>query len=164
MLFLLFFPKLGFSLKIVVDKGVASAQSIAVVPFRSTSRIHNMAKTIASDLKLSGRFQPVSVRKMPSKPSSINNIRLKDWQTLTGIIVVGSVTKSGAYYKVSVNLVDIYKRQAIDTYNYTLQDVNISTLRKVGHKLSDLIYKKLTSLPGFFSTKISFVSLTYAFI
>ncbi len=151
-----------FALEIVVDKGQDSAQPIIVVPFidnRANAEI-NMAKVIAGDLALSGKFKPVANNLLPVSVGTSENIDFASWQGLgSSFMVVGEISKKATGFKLQVELVDIYEQKRIAKYTNVLTGTDAKHIRKVGHKISDLIYKKLTNKRGAFSTRLAYVSV-----
>jgi TolB protein len=146
-------------LTIDITQGSKSAIPIAIVPF---SVIPNQALSesiwdvVASDLARSGRFEPLSVDDMLSRPSTVQQVRYKDWRLLKmNAIVIGNVQQLGAdQYEVSFRLLDVFNENQLAGNKYVVQS---SLFRKVAHKISDIIYHKLTGIPGAFDTKIAYV-------
>jgi TolB protein len=146
-------------LTIDITQGSKSAIPIAIVPF---SVIPNQALSesiwdvVASDLARSGRFEPLSVDDMLSRPSTVQQVRYKDWRLLKmNAIVIGNVQQLGAdQYEVSFRLLDVFNENQLAGNKYVVQS---ALFRKVAHKISDIIYHKLTGIPGAFDTKIAYV-------
>src|SRR5699024_10411692 len=96
--------------RIVIDEGVDSARPSAVVPFKWNgpgSAPADIADIISSDLRFSGKFNPIPVDRMPQQPTSAGEVNVEAWSAL-GIdaIVVGQVTPAGGGYSISYQLVD----------------------------------------------------------
>jgi len=182
-----FFLLAGFSITqpalaaidIVITEGVNSARPIAVVPFKwlgSGPKPQELANVISNDLRFSGRFNPSGVFSMPSQPSTDSEINYKQWAEL-GIeaIVVGTIKpyKDGRYI-VGFELLDVLSANATKANGQILQDgvlvnanahlldsretvISADEFRGYAHRISDLIYEKLTGERGAFRTKIAYV-------
>lgn len=146
-------------LTIDITKGVKAAIPIAVVPFQVTPNQtlpESIWDVVASDLARSGRFKPLAEADFLSKPSSVSDIQYKDWRLLKqNALVIGQVRQLGAdQYEVSFRLMDVFNETQLVGNKYV---VNAGLLRKVAHKISDIVYEKLTGIPGAFDTKIAYV-------
>lgn len=150
------------ALEIVINKGQEGAQPIIIVPFghENTKAEVNMASVIRGDLALSGRFKPLAPNLFSTNPNVSENIDFANWQNLgAAFMAVGKILKTQGEVKLQVDLVDIYGQQRVARYSNILPKVDAKTIRKVGHKISDLIYQKLTDKKGAFSTRLAYVSV-----
>lgn len=167
------------SLEIVITEGIDSARPIAIVPF-AFSGVNRpnvrLEEVIAADLMRSGKFSPVPAVKMPQQPASAAQIDYAAWAR-EGVeaIVVGQIRESGVdRYTVSFELVDVLKGNAAGSGGQVLsggrlvsgQDhildsrettITGSQFRQYGHRISDIVYEKLTGERGAFLTKIAYV-------
>jgi len=146
-------------LTIDITKGAKSAIPIAIVPFQVTpSQIlpESIWDVVSADLARSGRFEPLAESDMLSKPVTVKQVRYKDWRLLKmNAIVIGGVQQLGTdQYEVSFRLLDVFNENQLAGNKYV---VNSALFRKVAHKISDIIYHKLTGIPGAFDTKIAYV-------
>lgn len=150
------------ALHIELTQGMSSAIPIAIVPFKGQSADSNDSKNVASviqsDLQNSGQFkvQASNFKQFPSSPSEVNMDAWKD--VSANDLVVGSVTPAGGgQFKVNFSLMPLNqsdKPTVIASDSFT---VPASQLRKTAHRISDLIYQKLTGKRGVFSTRIAYV-------
>ena len=158
-LILLFSAQAQAVLTIDITRGVKAAIPIAIVPFRVTpSQVlsESIWDVVAADLARSGRFEPLAEADFLSKPSTVREVRYKDWRLLKmNAIVIGEVKQLDAErYEVSFRLLDVFNETQLAGNKYT---VKASLFRKVAHKISDIVYQKLTGIPGAFDTKIAYV-------
>lgn len=150
--------------QIVITDGIDSAKPIAVVPFtwngtgKMPQKIENI---IASDLRNSGKFNPISIDRMPERPENASAINAKSWTAL-GIdaVVIGKVQPGNdGQYLISYQLVD-----TINTPGAILAENQYSVterwLRYAGHTASDEIFESLTGIKGAFRTRIAYVVKT----
>ena len=166
------------SLEIVITGGIDSGRPIAVVPFTfKGANLPNqrLDEVIAADLMRSGKFSPLPAIKMPQRPQTAGQIDYAAWQR-EGVeaIVVGQITEVGVdRYTVSFELVDVLKgggnasRQSLNAGILTGNTAHIldsreatitgGQFRQYAHRISDIVYEKLTGERGAFLTKIAYV-------
>jgi len=157
-------------LEILITEGVNSARPIAVVPFKwlgQGKKPQNFSEIIAADLQRSGKFNPLSINNMPKTPSTSAEVDYAAWTKL-GIeaIVMGEVkpgTKPG-HYTVTFELLDVLTGNVnMAGYNPIMDKrrntVATAQLRQYAHRISDIVYEKLTGERGAFLTRIAYVAV-----
>jgi TolB protein len=149
-------------LDIKITQGVEQALPIAIVPF-GWSQASNVApidltSIISDDLQRSGRFDVMEEQDLPQRPSEYDNINFADWRKL-GMenILIGklSLTDTGDY-DVSFRLVDVYRGKQIAGFRIPAKP---DLLRRVAHQISDIIFEKLTGIPGAFDTRVAYITV-----
>ena len=148
------------ALTIEITQGVEGAVPIAVVPFDTASNRNpppqDVAGIIAADLARSGRFAPVPEQNLIAQPVETSQVRFQDWRTL-GVenLVIGKVeTVADNEYRIQFRLLDVLRGRQITGYSMPAKS---GQLRYVAHRISDIIYEKLTGEPGAFATHIAYV-------
>lgn len=142
-------------LNIQITKSADGALPIAVVPFAGGAP-ENIAAIIATDLQRSGRFKVPNAQSYPDRPSDLAQMNASTFRALpVDYVTVGKVTPSGNGYTVQFQLGDAF--QGKQTLGYTF-NAGPNDLRRVAHKISDMIYQKLTGQPGAFDTRIAYVT------
>jgi TolB protein len=161
LLALLAAPLAQAELRIEITRGVSEAVPVAIVPFsyegQGTPPV-DVAAVIAGDLAFSGRFAPMDRRDMASRPTRPEEVRLEDWRLLkTDVVVVGRV-KPGApgRYEIEFHLFDVFRGQPLMGYSLP---VSADNLRGGAHRIADMIFERLTGVPGVFSTRIAYVTV-----
>lgn len=166
------------SLEIVITGGLDSGRPVAIVPFTfngATVPSQRLDEIISADLMRSGKFSPLASIKMPQRPASAEQIDYAAWAR-EGVeaIVIGKITETGIdRYTVSFELIDILKgsnglnKQMLNAGKLVLSNDHIldsrettitgSQFRQYGHRISDIVYEKLTGERGAFLTKIAYV-------
>ncbi len=145
------------ALTIEITQGVEGAVPIAVVPFGgSVGMPEDIAAIIAADLARSGRFEPLPERDLIGRPTDAGQVRFQDWRMLgSENLVIGNVETLGPdQYRIEFRLFDIFRGRQIAGYSLP---ASRDRLRYVAHKISDIIYEKLTGQPGAFATRIAYV-------
>ncbi|MFQ3196502.1 MAG: TolB protein [Paraglaciecola sp.] len=167
------------ALEIVITEGIDTARPVAVVPFSWNgpgSMPEELTEVIAADLRRSGKFNPIDVASMPQQPHTDKDLDYGAW-TSTGVeaVVVGSVEPAGPdRYRVSFELIDVMRGQItggraqmlsggklVERQDHILdsrQSVIVSRgFRQYAHRISDIVYEKLTGERGAFLTRIAYV-------
>ncbi|MGB0218612.1 MAG: Tol-Pal system beta propeller repeat protein TolB [Sinimarinibacterium flocculans] len=145
-------------LEITVQGGVEQALPIAIVPFTQIPDVKlDVAQVVEDDLRRSGRFKPLDRRDMLQKPSAPAQVDTSVWRA-QGIdnVVMGQVSKTEQGYFARFFLVDSIGGQQVLGYDIPARSVD--QMRYVAHQIADLIYEKLLGIPGYFNTKIAYVS------
>ncbi len=157
----LYYPSwLQAALTIEITQGVEGAVPIAVVPFDETNaRVpppQDVASIIAADLARSGRFAPLAEHNLIARPAETSQIRFQDWRTL-GVenLVIGKVeTVADGEYRIQFRLFDVLRGRQLTGYS---MPAKTEQLRYVAHRISDIIYEKLTGERGAFASHIAYV-------
>lgn len=146
-------------LRLDITQGVRDAVPIAVVPFggQSEGGANDIAAVIANDLRMSGRFAPLERRDIVTRPTSGAEIRFEDWRLLkSDFIVVGRVEPDGAGLVVTFELHNV--RTGASLLAQRLPSTERG-LRATAHRIADLVFERLTGIPGAFSTRIAYVAV-----
>jgi len=129
---------------------------IAVIPFGGDDELSQaIHEVIAGDLERSGLFKLVEpVGKYPRTPAEVS---YPDWQVRgADALSIGSVEiNENGMVEVRFRLLDVI-RQA-ELFGQAVS-AGKDQLRAIGHRISDLIYEKLTGDKGVFSTRIAYVN------
>lgn len=161
------------ALDIVITEGVDAARPIAVVPFVWQGQgpaPQQISDVVMSDLTRSGTFKTLDELSLPQRNiSTISQFQAKDWTNVGAeAMVMGAIKPYGEdKYLVSFDLVDLVKAQMqsgmgpqskqeflIDSRETVISSAQF---RQYGHRISDIIYEKLTGIRGAFLTRIAYV-------
>ncbi len=149
-------------LTIEITAGVDQAMPIAVVPFEWRGGLArpplDVSAVIAADLANSGRFDTMAPRDMLEKPVDEQGIDFEDWRLLgLEIIVVGRLLpQSDGNYVIQFEMFDLFKQKRL--LGFRLPSTRTG-LRAAAHRISDLIYERLTGIKGAFATRIAFITV-----
>ncbi|HEX7380914.1 MAG TPA: Tol-Pal system beta propeller repeat protein TolB, partial [Nevskiaceae bacterium] len=144
-------------LNITVTGGQTAPQPIAVVPFQNGPGVtFDVAQIVQDDLASSGLFKALPRSDMLEKPSTPEQVNYRNWQVLgVNDIVIGQETASGDGVAVRFYLLDTFGQKQL--LGYDMPVVPVGQLRYVAHRIADLVYQKLTGIPGYFDTQIAYV-------
>jgi TolB protein len=146
-------------LRLDITQGVREAVPIAVVPFggQAEGAATDVAAVVANDLQSSGRFKPLERRDMVTRPTSGAAIRFEDWRLLrSDFIVVGRVEPDAAGLGVTFELFNVQTGQPLLSQRLATSERG---LRATAHRIADLVFERLTGIPGAFSTRIAYVTV-----
>lgn len=156
-----FFQVAYAALDLELTRGSDSTIPIAIVPFGDQigDAISNI---VNADLKHSGRFKVSGAGSITQFPHTASEVNFSYWQNQkVSNVVVGKVRSTGAGYQVQFQLLDSFGNKAGASPILLTRDlsVNSQNLRQVAHRISDMIYEKLTGVRGIFSTRIAYVQV-----
>jgi TolB protein len=152
-------PAARAQLRLDITQGVRDAVPIAIVPFggQAEGGPGDVAAVVANDLLSSGRFKPLERRDMVTRPTTGAQIRFEDWRLLkSDFIVVGRVEPEGSGLAVTFELFNVQTGQALLSQRLTTTERG---LRSTAHRIADLVFERLTGIPGAFSTRIAYVAV-----
>ncbi|MDE2582951.1 MAG: Tol-Pal system protein TolB, partial [Rhodospirillales bacterium] len=123
---------------------------------------HNIAQVITNDLGNSGLFKPISPGAF-IQPSTAGGAApavpaFQNWSAIgTQALVTGQAQLSGSTISVQFRLWDVLAQKQLQGTAYTTNQAN---WRRIAHIIADVIYQRLLGEPGYFDTRIVYVSLT----
>lgn len=154
---------LAQGLNIDIEGGNPSALPIAIVPFANESNAlppdTDIAQVIAADLNRSGQFRSLPRQDVVESPSVGSEIRFDTWRYLKqDFLVVGRLIdgEAGAY-RIEFELHDVARQQRLLGLALSARS---GDLRSASHQIADLIYEKITGVPGAFWTRIAYITST----
>jgi TolB protein len=158
LLALAFAPASHAQLRLDITQGVRDAVPIAVVPFGGQTAVTttDVAEVVANDLRMSGRFAPLERGDMVTQPTSGDQIRFQDWRLLkSDFIVVGRIEPDAGGSIVAFELFNVQTGQPLLAQRIPATD---RTMRATAHRIADMVFERLTGIPGAFSTRIAYVT------
>jgi len=160
LLAVLFTGAASAQLVVNITKGLARPVPMAIVPFGWSGAgpaAYDLAAVVTSDLKSTGRFAPIPVADMVSRPTQPSQVNFTDWRLLKlDYVVVGTLTENTPDRFTAVfQLMDVNRGEQVLGFRL---DAGRTDLRATGHKIADMIFEKLVGVPGVFSTQIAYVS------
>jgi TolB protein len=147
-------------LTIEITRGDVRPVPMAIVPFGwqgSGPPAFDLASVITSDLGNSGRFAPLKVADMVSRPTQPAQVNFQDWRLVdVDLLVIGQLTEdSPDRFTAVFQLFDVLRGEQLLAFRLT---AGRQDLRATAHRISDMIFEELTGIPGVFGTQIAYVS------
>jgi TolB protein len=127
---------------------------IAIVPLAGEDKLpQNISEIVSADLVRSGLFSLVDPA--GKAPHEKQDVVYADWPG-TDAIVIGSVEEQiNNRIAVKFRLLDAVKQTELIGQSVS---GDRSQIRAIAHRISDMIFEKLTGDPGVFSTRIAYVN------
>lgn len=153
------------ALKIDITQGNVDPMPIAINDFfdesgAPTNLGRDIREIIENDLKNSGLFKPISHNAFLEKPQVDQVPSFRSWRQIGALAVsTGKITESGSTVTVEFRLWDPNVEDQIAGSQISISE---RSWRRLGHKVADEIYNKLTGEEGIFDTRVLFVSETGA--
>lgn len=146
-------------LVIEVTQGKQSAIPVAVVPFAwagPDALPEDVSGIVANDLGGSGYFRVMPESNMITKPATADEVVYSEWSNLRqDFVVLGNISRDGDGYAVEFHVMDVH--QKVELLRHRVKGKG-TQLRDIAHYISDFVFKKLTGIPGVFSTKLVYVT------
>ncbi len=170
-LMVLFSPMLHAKpLYIEITGGQNVGIPIAVIPFSSARandpidravETENIADIIRNDLQNSGHFHALHVANIEQNPKDYTQVNTGFWRNFGAAnIVLGTlIPKGNGLYDLNFQLIDVYKDKSQPLLNMRFRDKYPEQFRALAHYISDLIFKQITGVRGFFSTRIAYITV-----
>jgi TolB protein len=150
-------------LRVDITEGHLNPMPIAVTDFMGANAPaqqvgRDVAGVIRANLDRSGLFRSVEPSAFIERITAMEvPPRFADWRVINAqALVVGQVTPlPDGRIRIDFRLYDVFGEQQLTGFTYTTTPDN---WRRIAHKISDKIYEQLTGEPGYFDTRIVFVS------
>jgi TolB protein len=142
---------------VVVDRGVIRAVQIAVADFGGQNGV-DLSGVIRADLRRSGYFEPLDPASFVETGLTLANApNFPQWTSIGAqAVLYGSVTpRADGRNDFGFRLYDPYRQCQLVAYQFTATP---EQWRRIGHKIADLVYQRMTGESGFFDSRVVFVS------
>ncbi len=161
--FFLFTINSIFALEVTISQGKVEPTPIAITQVfgsdADTSRYGNTIRQIISNnLTNSGLFYTVNEDLYIQSDNLVEKApRFEDWKLIKAqFLLSADVTKSEKGIKLRMRLYDVFNGKQIEKIQLEIKNENL--IRRVGHKVSDIVYRRITGETGYFDTRIVYVS------
>ncbi len=167
------------SLEIFITEGVNTARPIGVVPFHVSPGSllpSSIDQVVAADLTRSGKLFALRQEQLPQLPKDDTEVDYSEWaEAGAEALLIGHIEQQSAdEFKVSLQLLDVIRGQITGGQTQVLSNGRLETnrdhvldewsvvirgdeFRKYAHRISDIVYEKLTVERGAFLTQIAYV-------
>jgi TolB protein len=156
-------PDAMAQLRVDITRGVVQPIPIAVSPFSGDGpggqeRGLAIAEVVGNDLASSGLFELIDRRAYIQSPEELRGLpRFADWRQINAqAMVSGNVQAApGGQLGVEFRLWDVFAGEQMRGLRF---DAPEASWRRIGHKIADVIYERLTGEPGYFDTRVAYVA------
>lgn len=150
-------------LRITITDGVIEPITFAVPSFEAETPAAQQAaadisRLVVQDLAGTGLFREVPATAFISQVSSFAQpVAFADWRAINSqALIVGAVTVNGDQLTVKFRLYDVFSGQEL---GQGLQFAGtVAGWRRMGHKVADAVYSRITGEGGYFDSRVVFVS------
>lgn len=127
---------------------------VSIVPFRGEGKLtQSISSVIAADLARSGLFRLIDpAGRLPHEPGEVV---YADWPGVDALVIGSVVEQANGRISVRFRLLDAAKKTELLGQAVSAR---ADQLRTIAHRISDMIYEKLTGDPGVFGTRIAYVN------
>lgn len=146
-------------LEIEISQGVESALPIAITATSSddSAETRLITQVISADLHRSGLLGVVEQGRYPTGLINKKQVEYQAWRDkgIEALLVVTTQPISADQYQVEFFLYDLVRNK-----RYLAHSVNSNSqsLRRVAHKIADVVFESLVGLRGAFSTRIAYIT------
>ena len=152
-------------LEVDINQGQIEPLPTAVADFAANSPLGQdlaaqITTIIRNDLQRSGLFDIIDPNAYLQNSADMNPFPgFADWRLINAqALVSGQVTaNAGQPLSVEFRLWDVFAENQLRAQRL---QASAASLRRIAHKISDAVYERMTGQPGYFDTRIVFVSET----
>ncbi|HEV8034960.1 Tol-Pal system protein TolB, partial [Yoonia sp.] len=152
-------------LRLTITDGVIEPITFAVPSFEAETpaaqqAASDISRLVVQDLAGTGLFREVPATAFISQISSfVQPVAFADWRAINAqALIVGAVTVNGDQLTVKFRLYDVFSGQEL---GQGLQFAGTTAgWRRMGHKVADAVYSRITGEGGYFDSRVVFVSET----
>ncbi|PJI92791.1 TolB protein [Yoonia maricola] len=152
-------------LRLTITDGVIEPITFAVPSFEAETPAAQQAaadisRLVVQDLAGTGLFREVPATAFISQVSSfVQPVAFADWRAINAqALIVGAVNVNGNQLSVKFRLYDVFSGQEL---GQGLQFAGTADgWRRMGHKVADAVYSRITGEGGYFDSRVVFVSET----
>jgi TolB protein len=150
-------------LRLEITEGVIEPMPIAVPPFiadtpASAEMAGRITQVVMDDLTGTGLFREIP---RPAHVGQVTNfdapVRFTDWSVINAqALITGAVSQSGDRITVRFRLWDVFAQAPLGD-GLQFQGTT-PTWRRLGHKVADTVYTRLTGESGYFDSRVAYVA------
>ena len=162
-LFIILIPSSYAALDVTISQGKVEPTPIAITSFfgnsdKTTKSGEVLREIISNNLSNSGLFYTVDDDLYIQSDNLVDKVpRFEDWKIIKAqFLLSGDIKFIDNKYSVRIRLYDVFAGQEIKAVKMSIPNKDL--LRRLGHKISDLVYERITGEGGYFDTRIVYIS------
>ncbi len=152
-------------LRITITDGVVEPLPVAIPTFQaetpgSEQMAAQITQLVADDLTGTGLFRRIPSSSFISQVSSFTQpVAYPDWRAINAQgLITGAVAVNGNQVTVKFRLYDVFSGQELGSGQQLVGTTD--AWRRIGHKVADQVYSRITGEGGYFDSRVVFVSET----
>ncbi|WP_368186979.1 Tol-Pal system beta propeller repeat protein TolB [Aestuariibius sp. HNIBRBA575] len=152
-------------LRLELDRGVSEPMPFAIPAFEvetpgAEAMAQQIAQVIAQDLAGTGLFRPVPSSAFISQHNSFAQpVAFTDWRAInTQALITGAVAVQGGQVVVKFRLHDVFLGEEMGSGQQLVGTTD--GWRRMGHKVADQVYSRITGETGYFDSRVVMVGET----
>ena len=141
---------------VVLDQAELRPFPIAVVGFTGEHG-EDISQVVRGNLRRSGYFDPLNPASFAERPGLNSRPTFPQWTSIGAqAVLYGAVTpRADGRVDVGFRLYDSYRECQLVSYRFTATP---EQWRRIAHKISDVVYQRMTGESGFFDTRVIYVA------
>ncbi|MEY3272066.1 MAG: translocation protein TolB [Pseudomonadota bacterium] len=150
-------PQSSDPVEVEIDQGVLRPMQIAVVNFNGQNGA-DLGGVIRANLRRSGYFEPLDPAGFVETGMTLANApNYPQWTSIGAqAVLYGAVTpRPDGRNDFGFRLYDPYRQCQLASYQFTATP---EQWRRIGHKIADLVYQRMTGETGLFDSRVVFVA------
>ena len=162
-LLIFFVPSSYAALDVTITQGKVEPTPIAITNFfgnsdKTVKGGEVLREIISNNLTNSGLFYTVDDDLYIQSDNLVDKVpRFEDWKIIKAqFLLSGDIKFIDNKYSVRIRLYDVFAGQEIKAVKMSIPNKDL--LRRLGHKISDLVYERITGESGYFDTRIVYIS------
>ena len=162
-LLIFFVPSSYAALDVTISQGKVEPTPIAITNFfgnsdKTVKGGEVLREIISNNLTNSGLFYTVDDDLYIQSDNLVDKVpRFEDWKIIKAqFLLSGDIKFIDNKYSVRIRLYDVFAGQEIKAVKMSIPNKDL--LRRLGHKISDLVYERITGEGGYFDTRIVYIS------
>lgn len=131
---------------------------VAIAPLASEPLLpESLSAVVNADLARSGLFRLIDASAVMPRPAELAQLNVAEWRSQgADAMLIGRVSPAaGGKWEVQVRLVDLAAGRQLFGQSYVIESRQI---RATAHRIADLVFERLTGMPGVFSTRIAYIT------
>ena len=162
-LLIFFVPSSYAALDVTISQGKVEPTPIAITNFfgnsdKTVKGGEVLREIISNNLTNSGLFYTVDDDLYIQSDNLVDKVpRFEDWKIIKAqFLLSGDIKFIDNKYSVRIRLYDVFAGQEIKAVKMSIPNKDL--LRRLGHKISDLVYERITGESGYFDTRVVYIS------
>jgi len=151
-------PAKAEALNVEIVGAGANQIPVAIAPLASEPLLpESLSAVVNADLARSGLFRLIDASAISPRPAELAQLNVAEWRGQgADAMLIGRVNPApNGKWEIQVRLVDLAANRQLLGQSYVIEPKQV---RATAHRIADLVFERLTGIPGVFSTRIAYVT------